>query len=58
MSRSSSTTANPPFVSRSAFDALTVEDVEDSEDEQQQEETPQTQVTRFVFADVRDLALT
>ncbi|KAG1900661.1 phosphatidate cytidylyltransferase [Suillus fuscotomentosus] len=45
MSRSSSITANPPFVSRSAFDALTVEDVEDSEDEQQQEETPQTQVT-------------
>jgi phosphatidate cytidylyltransferase len=36
---------NPPFVSRSAFDALTVDEVEDSEDEQQEEEPPQTQVT-------------
>ncbi|KAG2342937.1 hypothetical protein BDR05DRAFT_332346 [Suillus weaverae] len=44
MSRSSGTTANS-FVSRSAFDALTVDDVEESEDEQQEEETPQTQVT-------------
>lgn len=55
MSRSSGTTVNPPFVSRSAFDALTVDEVEDSEDEQQEEETPQTQVTRFVFTDVCDL---
>jgi phosphatidate cytidylyltransferase len=45
MSRSSGTTANPPFASRSAFEALTVDDVEDFEDEQQEEETPQTQVT-------------
>ncbi|KAG1766999.1 phosphatidate cytidylyltransferase [Suillus occidentalis] len=45
MSRSSGTTVNPPFVSRSAFDALTIDEVEDSEDEQQEEETPQTQVT-------------
>jgi phosphatidate cytidylyltransferase len=58
MSRSSGTTANPPFASRSAFEALTVDDVEDFEDEQQEEETLQTQVTRFVFTGVCDLAPT
>ncbi|KAG1751585.1 phosphatidate cytidylyltransferase [Suillus paluster] len=45
MSRSSSTTTNLPFVSRSAFEALTVDDGEDTEDEQQEEEILQTQVT-------------
>jgi phosphatidate cytidylyltransferase len=48
MSRSSGATTNTPFVSRSAFDALTVDDGEDSDVEQQEEETLQTHVTRSV----------
>jgi phosphatidate cytidylyltransferase len=55
MSRSSSATANTPFVSRSAFDALTVDDGEDSGSEQQEEEIPQTEVTRFVSIDLCNL---
>jgi phosphatidate cytidylyltransferase len=46
---------NTPFVSRSSFDALTVDDVEDSDGEQQEEEVPQEPVTRFVSIDLNDL---
>lgn len=51
MSRFSGATTNTPFVSRSAFNALTVDDGEDT-DSEREEETPQTHVTRFVFVDV------
>ncbi|OAX39987.1 hypothetical protein K503DRAFT_855663 [Rhizopogon vinicolor AM-OR11-026] len=44
MSRSSSATTGTPFVSRSAFNALTVDDGEDTDNEQQEEEIPQTEV--------------
>jgi len=53
MSRFLGAQTNTPFVSRSAFDALTVDDVEDTDSEPQEEEALQTHETRFVSVDVR-----